>query len=44
MPGKVLGTDATIELERSYWPSYNVPYFQEIYIDSGIPKIDAEAN
>jgi len=27
MPGKVLGADATIELQRSYWPSYNVPYF-----------------
>jgi len=40
MPGSVYSKDATIELERGYWPSYNVPYFDEVYIGSGYNIID----
>jgi hypothetical protein len=29
---------ATQALERNYWPSYNIPYFQEIYNRSGYPQ------
>jgi len=39
IPGLVVGADATRELERGYWPSYNVPYFLEIYEKSGYPLI-----
>lgn len=35
IPGLVVYGDATIELERGYFPSYNVPYFEEIYEKSG---------
>ena len=31
IPGLVLYDDVTQQLERGYWPSYNVPYFPEIY-------------
>jgi hypothetical protein len=29
------------ELERGYWPSYNVPYFEEVYNKSGYPQLIA---
>eukprot|EP00931_Biecheleriopsis_adriatica_P104277 TRINITY_DN78965_c0_g1_i1.p1 TRINITY_DN78965_c0_g1~~TRINITY_DN78965_c0_g1_i1.p1 ORF type:complete len:556 (-),score=112.29 TRINITY_DN78965_c0_g1_i1:91-1758(-) len=35
MPGLVVGADQTDTLSRGYWPSYNVPYYQEIYKGSG---------
>jgi len=35
MPGLILGADVTQQLERGYWPSYNVPYFKAIWAASG---------
>eukprot|EP00933_Yihiella_yeosuensis_P021248 TRINITY_DN16861_c0_g1_i1.p1 TRINITY_DN16861_c0_g1~~TRINITY_DN16861_c0_g1_i1.p1 ORF type:complete len:581 (-),score=106.92 TRINITY_DN16861_c0_g1_i1:191-1861(-) len=35
MPGLVVGADQTDTLSRGYWPSYNVPYYPEIYKGSG---------
>lgn len=29
-------------LERNYWPSYNIPYFPEVYNRSGYPQFTAE--
>lgn len=29
-------------LERNYWPSYNIPYFPEIYNKSGYPQFTAK--
>eukprot|EP00879_Flechtneria_rotunda_P009863 GHRR01010315.1.p1 GENE.GHRR01010315.1~~GHRR01010315.1.p1 ORF type:complete len:548 (+),score=138.18 GHRR01010315.1:757-2400(+) len=37
IPGLVVSADKTQTLERGYWPSYNVPYFPEIYNQSGYP-------
>lgn len=31
IPGLVLAADLTDMLALSYWPSFNVPYFPEIY-------------
>lgn len=31
--------DVTHELERGYWPSYNVPYFPEVYELAGYPAV-----
>jgi len=39
VPGYVVSGDVTNELERGYWPSYNVPYFPFIYNISGYPAI-----
>jgi len=39
IPGLVVGDDITRELERGYFPSYNVPYFIEIYNKSGYPML-----
>ncbi|KAK7254043.1 phospholipase B domain containing protein [Aureococcus anophagefferens] len=41
MPGLVAAVDATAELERGYFPSYNVPYVAEIYDRSGYASLDA---
>jgi len=39
LPGHVHAEDMTQFLaEKSHWPSYNVPYFQEIYNISGGPE------
>lgn len=38
IPGFVAMGDVTQELERGYWPSYNVPYFPYIYRTSGYPS------
>jgi hypothetical protein len=35
MPGKVRSADKTHVLALGYWPSYNVPYFKDIYYESG---------
>ena len=35
IPGLMMSADVTQQLERGYWPSYNVPYFPEIYELSG---------
>jgi len=40
IPGLVVGGDVTHELERGYFPSYNVPYWPEIYEKSGYPRLD----
>lgn len=40
IPGLVLSGDATDELLRGYFPSYNVPYLPEIYARSGYNDLD----
>jgi hypothetical protein len=37
IPGLVESADVTDQLERAYWPSYNIPYFETIYNRSGYP-------
>eukprot|EP01116_Phalansterium_solitarium_P025523 TRINITY_DN9808_c0_g1_i1.p1 TRINITY_DN9808_c0_g1~~TRINITY_DN9808_c0_g1_i1.p1 ORF type:complete len:527 (-),score=200.75 TRINITY_DN9808_c0_g1_i1:373-1953(-) len=37
IPGLVEAADVTNQLERAYWPSYNIPYFERIYNMSGYP-------
>ena len=29
VPGLIASRDMTEQLARGYWPSYNIPYFQE---------------
>lgn len=31
IPGRTAAADMTSVLERGYWPSYNVPYFKEVW-------------
>ena len=40
MPGLCDWADATAELERGYFPSYNVPYLARIYERSGYATLD----
>ena len=42
IPGTYVSADKTDELARGYWPSYNVPYFKEIYDKSGYPAVVAK--
>jgi hypothetical protein len=35
IPGLVQGSDVTNQLEQGFWPSYNVPYHKDIYVQSG---------
>jgi len=35
IPGTIVWDDLTDQLEKGYWPSYNVPYFTKIYDMSG---------
>jgi len=42
IPGLVVSGDITKELERGYFASYNVPYFDEIYNMSGYPSVVAK--
>ncbi|CAE8581208.1 unnamed protein product [Polarella glacialis] len=35
IPGLVVGEDQTEILRRGYWPSYNVPFYKEVYERSG---------
>ena len=39
IPGLVAGGDQTATLARGYWPSYNVPYYAEVYNRSGYKSI-----
>jgi hypothetical protein len=39
IPGLVVGADRTADIRRSHWPSYNVPFFEEIYNQSGYPAM-----
>ena len=39
IPGLVEAADVTVQLERGYWPSYNVPYFERVYNLSGYPAM-----
>uniref|UniRef100_A0A8D0CEX0 Phospholipase B-like n=1 Tax=Salvator merianae TaxID=96440 RepID=A0A8D0CEX0_SALMN len=40
IPGMVVTGDKTKDLyEKSYWASYNVPYFEEIFNASGLPLL-----
>lgn len=40
IPGLVAGGDQTATLARGYWPSYNVPFYAEVYKTSGYPALD----
>lgn len=40
IPGLVAGADQSEALRRGYWPSYNVPYYPEIYNRSGYNNFD----
>jgi len=42
IPGLVVSGDITKELERGYFASYNIPYFDQIYNLSGYPAIVAK--
>ena len=33
------GGDQTATLARGYWPSYNVPYYAEVYLTSGYAAV-----
>lgn len=39
IPGLVKGADQTPTLARGYWPSYNVPFYTEVYERSGYRAI-----
>jgi len=39
IPGLVAGADTTATLERGYFSSYNVPYFEQVYNLSGYPEM-----
>ena len=36
-----MSADTTQELERGYWPSYNVPYFEDVYNRTGYGMLRA---
>ena len=38
VPGLVKWADLTSQLERGYWPSYNVPYFRCVSAAIGMRK------
>lgn len=43
IPGMIKSMDATHFLqEQSYWPSYNSPYFPDIFNASGVPELVAK--
>jgi hypothetical protein len=42
IPGHYVAKDMTDQLERGYWPSYNVPYHKQIYDLSGYPEMVAK--
>ena len=44
IPGKVVGGDQTEVLSYGYWPSYNVPFYPEVFTISGYPEILKKPN
>ncbi|XP_071797643.1 phospholipase B-like 1 isoform X1 [Asterias amurensis] len=42
IPGLVKTGDQTAILRAGYWPSYNVPFYEEIYTLSGYPAMKAK--
>ncbi|GFO31459.1 phospholipase b-like 1 [Plakobranchus ocellatus] len=40
IPGLVLANDETQLLREGYFPSYNIPFFEEIYVKSGFPDME----
>lgn len=38
LPGHFHSEDQTMVLQRGYWPSYNVPFYEDIYTLSGYPE------
>lgn len=40
--GLIVGDDVTHVLARGYWPSYNVPYWPEVYSRSGYGRMSAK--
>jgi len=42
IPGEVYGADTTSLLTFGYFPSYNVPFFEQIYNASGYPLMSAK--
>ncbi|XP_067861820.1 putative phospholipase B-like 2 [Heptranchias perlo] len=43
IPGQIVTADKTDELmQKGYWASYNIPYFDEIFNASGIPALVEE--
>lgn len=42
MPGLIVGGDRSETLSRGYWPSYNVPYWPEVFKKSGYPPMVAK--
>ena len=43
IPGYVEGADVTDILSRSFWSSYNVPFFREVYDRLGYLQVDARS-
>ena len=39
LPGYYRAADQTMVLQRGHWPSYNVPFYPDIYSMSGYPAI-----
>ncbi|KAG2377789.1 hypothetical protein C9374_008874 [Naegleria lovaniensis] len=44
IPGKVYAADQTEILSFGYWPSYNVPFYKEVFTISGYPEILKKPN
>ena len=42
IPGHHHAEDQTMVLQRGHWPSYNVPFYADIYKMSGYPEIVAK--
>jgi len=42
IPGYIHTDDATQILTFGYWPSYNIPYFDDIFVMSGFPMLVEE--
>jgi len=39
IPGLIIYADQTSQLERGYWASYNIPFYEQIYNLSGYPAM-----